>query len=143
MYAQKKFKVNSVSKQNVGNIDFFHNNNCNVCQSSITLDNQVSSIFDFSLLNQQMEFNNSIKNTIKIKYNLAEIDLLKILHDLQRPISVYDSIMGWATCWSSNKVIFDSSLDYKYKRRGQLLKDLATRCNMTNTGSISIACNIK
>ena len=35
--------------------------------------NHSSPIYDSSLLNQQTEFNNRIKNTIKMKHNLAEI----------------------------------------------------------------------
>ena len=41
--------------------------------------NHSSPIYDSSLLNQQTEFSNAIKNTIKMKHNLAEIDLLNIL----------------------------------------------------------------
>ena len=59
--------------------------------------NHISPIFESILLNQQSEFNNRIKNTIKMKHNLAEIDLLKILHDLKCPISASDTIVGWAT----------------------------------------------
>ena len=67
-----------------------------------------------------------------MKHNLAEIVLLKILHDLKCPISAYDTIVGWATCWNSNNVIFDSSSNCKLKKRDQLLRDLAMRNNMTN-----------
>ena len=57
---------------------------------------------------------------------------LKILHDLKCPISAYDTIVGWATRWNSNKVISDSSSSYKFKKRDQLLRDLAMRYDMTN-----------
>ena len=67
-----------------------------------------------------------------MKHNLGEIDLLKILHDLKCPISAYDAIVGWATHWNSNNVIFDSSSNYKFKKHDQLLRDLATRYDMTN-----------
>ena len=83
-------------------------------------------------MNQQTEVSNRIKNTIKMKYNLAEIELLKILHDLKCPISAYHTIVGWATHWNSNNVIFHSSLNYKYEKCHQLLNDLATRYDMTN-----------
>ena len=96
------------------------------------LNHHSSPIYDSSLLNQQTEFSNAIKNTIKMKHNLAEIDLLKILHDLKCPISAYDTIVGWATRWNSNNVIFDSGSSYKFKKRDQLLNDLATRYDMTN-----------
>ena len=52
------------------------------------------SIYDSSLLKQQTEFNSHIKDTINIKHNLAEIDLLKILYDLQCPNSAYNTIMS-------------------------------------------------
>ena len=68
--------------------------------SSVQADNQIFPLFDF---------------TIKTKHNLAEIDLLKILHDLKYPISVYDTIVGWATRWNFNKDIFDSNLSYNFK----------------------------
>ena len=126
-HQDKKIKVNSDS------IDFFQqHNDFNDSHSSVQADNQVSPIFESILLNQQTEFNNRIKNTIKMKHNLAEIDLLKILHDLKCPISAYDTIVGWATRWNSNKVIFDSSSSYKFKKRDQLLRDLAMRYDMTN-----------
>ena len=94
--------------------------------------NHSSPIYDTSLLNQQTEFNNRIKNTIKIQHNLAEIDLPKIFHDLKYLISAYDTIVGWVTRWNSNNVIFDSGSSYKFKKRDQLLNDLATRYDMTN-----------
>ena len=67
-----------------------------------------------------------------MNHNLAKIDFLKILHDLNCPISAYDTIMGWATHWDSNKVIFDSSSNYKFKNCDQLVNDLATRYDLTN-----------
>ena len=67
-----------------------------------------------------------------MKHNLAKIDLLKILHDLKCPIAAYDTIVGWATRWNFNKVIFDSSSGYKFKKRDHLHNDLATRYDMTN-----------
>ena len=68
-----------------------------------------------------------------MKHNLIEVDLLIILHDLKCLISAYDTIVGWATRWNSNNVIFDSSSNYKFIKYDQLLKDLATRYYMTNT----------
>ena len=115
-----------------------HNSDFNLIAETSNFDLEVNHrnhclpIYDSSLLNQQTEFNNIIKNTIKMKHNLAEIDLLKILHDLKFPISAYDTIIGWATRWNSNNVIFDSSSSYKFKKRDQLLNDLATRYDMTN-----------
>ena len=97
VHQNKKVKVHSDSKQNMGNIDFFQHNDFNVCHSSVQADNQLSPIYESILLHQQTEFNNRIKNIIKMKHNLAEIDLLKILHDLKCPISAYDTIVGWAT----------------------------------------------
>ena len=61
------------------------------------------------LLNQQTEFNNLIEINIKMKHNLTEIDLMKILYDLRCLISAYDTIVGWAAHWNSNNMIFDSS----------------------------------
>ena len=66
------------------------------------------------------------------KFALAEIDLLKILHDLKCLISACDTVVGWETRWNSNKVIYDLSSSYKIKKQDQLLKDLATRYDMTN-----------
>ena len=115
-----------------------HNSDFNLIAETSNFDLEVNHrnhclpIYDSSLLNQQTEFNNRIKNTIKLKHNLAEIDLLKILHDLKCPISAYDTIIGWATRWNSNNVIFDSSSNYKFKKRDQLLNDLATKNDMTN-----------
>ena len=108
----------------------FQHNNFNDCQASVQADNQLSQIFDSSLLNQKTELNNRINNTIKMKHNLAKIDLLKILHDLKYPISAYDTIVGWLTRWNSNNVIFDLSLSYEFKKFDQLLKDLATKSIM-------------
>ena len=65
-------------------------------------------------------------------HDLAEIDLLKSLHDLKCQISAYDTNVGWATHWNSNKVIFDSGSSDKFKKRDQLLRDLAMRYDMTN-----------
>ena len=62
-----------------------------------------------------------------MKYNLAEIDLLKILHDLKFAISAYDTILGWVTHWNSKKNIFHLILNYKFKKLDQLFRDLATR----------------
>ena len=88
--------------------------------------NHSSPIYGSSLLNHQTEFINRIKNTIEMKHNLAEIDLLKIIHDLKCPISAYDIIVGWATRWDSNNVVFDSGSSYKFNKQVQLLNDLAT-----------------
>ena len=77
-----------------------------------------------------------------MKDNLAKIDLLKILHDLICPISAYDTIVGWATCWNSNNVIYDSSSNCKFKKRDQLLKDLATRYDMTNMRPMQVSLQI-
>ena len=57
------------------------------CDLELKYHHYSSLIYDSSLLNQQSEFNNRIKNTIKMKHNLAKIDLLKILHNLKCPIS--------------------------------------------------------
>ena len=94
VHQHKKVKVNSDSKQNMENIDFFQNNNFQNCHTFVQVDNQLSPIFESILLNRQTVFNNRIKNTIKMKHNLAEIDLLKILHDLKCPISAYDTIVS-------------------------------------------------
>ena len=67
-----------------------------------------------------------------MKYNLAKIDLLKILHELKCPISAYDTIVGWVTRWNSNKLIFDSSFSYKFNNCDQLLRELGTKYDMTN-----------
>ena len=96
VHQDNKVKVNSDSKQNVG-IFFIQHNDFNDCHSSVLAENQLSPIFESILMNQQTKFSNRIKNTIKMKHNLAEIDLLKILHDLKCPISAYDIIVGWAT----------------------------------------------
>ena len=75
-------------------------------------------ICDSILLNQLIEFNNRNKKTIKEKHNLAEIEILKILHDLKCPISVYDTIglyAGRHVGTPTSKVIFDSSSKYKLK----------------------------
>ena len=143
LHQDKKVKVNSDSKQNMENIDFFQNNNFQNCHTCVQVDNQLSPIFESILLNQQTEFNNRIKNTIKMKHNLAEIDLLKILHDLKCPISAYDTIIGWATRWNSNNVIFDSSSSYKFKKRNQLLNDLATRYDMTNMKPMQVSLQLQ
>ena len=74
-----------------------------------------------------------------MKHNLVEIDLLKILHDLKCPISAYVNIVGWATLWNSNKIIFDSSLNYKFRKSDQLLKDLAIRYDMTNMKPMQVS----
>ena len=132
VHQDKKVKVNCDYKQNVGNIDFFQHNNFNDCHSSVQADNQLSPIFQLILLNQQTEINNRIKNTIKMKHNLTEVDLLKILHNLNCSISANDTIVGRATRWNSKNEIFDSSSSYKFKKRDQLLRDLAIRYDMTN-----------
>ena len=49
----KKFKVNSDSKQNVGNIDFFKHNDFD-SHSSVQADNQFSPIFESIFLNQHL-----------------------------------------------------------------------------------------
>ena len=41
VHQDKTVKVNSDSKQNVGNIDFFQHNDFNDCHSSIQADNQL------------------------------------------------------------------------------------------------------
>ena len=113
VHQDKKVKVNCDSKPNMmENIDFFQHNDFNDLHSSVQADNQFSPIFEFIVLKQQIEFNNRIKNTIKLKHNLAEIDLPNILHDLKCPISAYDTIVDWVTRWNSNNVIFDSSSNY-------------------------------
>ena len=61
VHQDKKVKVNSDSKQNIGNIDFFQHNDFNHCHSSVQADNQLLPIFESILLNQQTKFNNRIK----------------------------------------------------------------------------------
>ena len=50
---------------------------------------QTMPIYDSGLLEQQTEFISHIKNTINIKHNLAEIDLLKLKRDLKNPNLAY------------------------------------------------------
>ena len=83
VHQDKKSKLIVILNRIWGMSIFFQHNDFNHYHSSVQVDNQLSPIFDFIFLNQQSEFNNRIKNTIKMKHNLAEIDLLKILHDLK------------------------------------------------------------
>ena len=54
MHLYEKVKVDSDSKQNVGNIDFFfQHNNLDDFHSNVLGDNIFSSIFESILLNQQ------------------------------------------------------------------------------------------
>ena len=48
------------------------------------------------------------------------------------------TIVGWATRWSSNNFIFDSSSNYNFKKRDQLLNDLTTRYGMTNMKPVQV-----
>ena len=89
VHQDKKDKVSSDSKQNVGNINFF-----NTMISMVLTLVFKQTINYHQYLNQQTEFNNWIKNSIKMKHNLAKMDFLKILHDLKSSISAYDTIVG-------------------------------------------------
>ena len=78
----KRIKHNDTSDD----VDFLHDLN-----SSFKSDHETSihstPFIDSSLMIQQTEYNSRIKNTITMNHNLAEIDLLKILHDLKSPNS--------------------------------------------------------
>ena len=116
--------------------------------------NHSSPIYDSSLLNQQTEVNNRIKNTIKINHNLNEIELLKIIRDLKRPILAYDTIVGWKKWWNSNNVIFVSNSKIWYDQyevysvRPSITKQFHGRWNhhksimfwIQTTIAINIAC---
>ena len=77
VHQYKKVKVNSDSKQNMGNIDFFQHNDFDDCHSSVQTGNQLSPLFNSILLNQQSEFNNRIDNTIPCK--TSKCDNFKII----------------------------------------------------------------
>ena len=100
----KRIKINDTSDD----VDFLHDLNSSF-KSDHETNIQSTPLIDSSLMIQQTEYNNRIKNTIKMNHNLAEIDLLKILHDLKCPNSAYNTIMSWASRWNSNNVHFDSS----------------------------------
>ena len=129
----KKIKLNDSSDDIDLNTHFLHNNDFNNSSKS-HLETSITStpLIDSSLMIQQTEYNNKIKNTMIMNHNLAEIDLLKILHDLKCSNSAYNTIMSWASRWNSNNVHFDSSSSYKFKNRDQLLNDLSLRYDMMN-----------
>ena len=104
MYTKIKIAKLVVILNRMWRISMIQNNNINDCHSSISANTQLSPIYDHSLFNHQTKFNNRIKNTIKIKQNLAKTNLLKILHDLKCPFSAYDTILGWTKSWTYNKL---------------------------------------
>ena len=75
-----------------------------------------------------------------MKHNLADMVLLKALHDFKCPISAYDAIVDWAMRRNSNKVICGTSSIYKFKKLDHFLNNLATRYDMTNMKPIQ--CNL-
>ena len=51
-----------------------------------------------------------------MEHHQAEIDLIKILHDLKCPHSAFDTIFNWTAQWNSNNVIFDLSSNYEFNK---------------------------
>jgi len=95
VHQHKKMKLNDNSDDILLNTQFLHNNDLNNSSKSV-IETSIHStpLIDSNLMIQQTDYNNRIKNTIKTNHNLAEIDLLKILHDLKCPNSAYNNIMS-------------------------------------------------
>ena len=61
---------------------------------------------------------------------LAEVDLLKILSDLNCHNIAYDRIISWASFWNSRKITFQNSPSHIYRSREVVLKSLSKKHDM-------------
>ena len=152
--------INSISKrQKMSPNQLFHKNNlesnynhilnqnCNEigkkhCSSSNILPS------NNSILQQQVAFKNKSFQLVKDKHSLAEIDMLKILSDLNCPNSAYDRIINWAKFWNSREIYFMNSSFYTFYKRDVVIRRLSKRYDMdemkpkTTTVNISTDSNI-
>ena len=65
------------------------------------------------------------------KKTLAEIDLLKLVNNLECSISSYDGIMKWAKKWNSNGLSFSVDMSKStFKTRSAVLNRLSQRYDL-------------
>ena len=83
-----------------------------------------------ALLQQQKNFNIRSAKSSKDMHSLAEIDLLKILSDLNCHNAAYEHIMNWAKYWNSKEIYFKNSSYYTFFRREVVIRKLSERYDM-------------
>ena len=98
-------------------------------------DQNDSSIITRNSTNQfllQKQHLHSVKSAYLLKDNhsSAEIDLLKILSDLNCHNSGYERIMTWAKFWNSNDIFFNTSSYYHFYKRDVVIRNLSKRYDM-------------
>ena len=82
------------------------------------------------LLHQSQEHAQELKNTVTTLHSLAEVDLLKILSDLNCHNIAYDRILSWASFWNSRKITFQNTPSHIYHNRDIVLKKLSKKHDM-------------
>ena len=60
----------------------------------------------------------------------AEIDLLKIISDLNCHNTAYERVMAWASFWNTKKVSFQNTPSYTYYNRDVVIRKLSKRHDM-------------
>ena len=82
------------------------------------------------LIQQQSSYNAKSAQLMKDKHLLAEIDLLKILSDLNCHNSAYEKVMNWAKFWNSKDIYFSNSSFYTFYHREVVIRKLSKRYDM-------------
>ena len=144
-----KIKEPQKKRQKFNNDPYFNtsinfDNHC--LKLSLTSDKDSSSDVHNStkqlILEQQHRHNIKSSNAIKDNHSSAEIDLLKILSDLNCHNSSYERIMHWAKFWNSNDVFFNNSSYYKFYKRDVVLRNLSKQYDMEHMQPSHIVINL-
>ena len=116
----------NISKKRVDNHMLNYPNSCDQNDSSIITHNPTNQF----LLQQQHLHNVKSAYLLKDNHSSAEIDLLKILSDLNCHNSGYERIMNWAKFWNSNDIFFNTSSYYHFYKRDVVIRNLSKRYDM-------------
>ena len=135
--------IESLPNANVLNNSPYNNTNVNIDSSN--LHNSTIQLSNTALLQQQDNFTIRCANSSKDMHSLAEIDLLKILSDLNCHNSAYEYIMNWAKFWNSKDIYFKNSSYYTFFKRDVVIRKLSTRYDMDamkpTTTTVNISSN--
>lgn len=85
---------------------------------------------EYQLMEQDRVSKKKQLELVKSKHSYAEIDLLKILSNLNCHNSAYDQIMKWAQFWNSQKVLFDDVSRHRFSNRQKVLNGLIEENNL-------------
>lgn len=85
---------------------------------------------EYQLIEQDRVAKKKQLELVKSKHSYAEIDLLKILSNLNCHNSAYDHIMKWARFWNAQKVFFDDVSRHRFSNRQKVLKELIEENNL-------------